>query len=623
MPNKSLPDRPSLGHLKHQALDLHRALKAKFPEAIQRVREFHPKYKGSPVHQLTESSYTLSDAQVVLAREYGFGSWAKLKHHVEALLPLPGPASNPASNLSATELASKVNQFLHFACPDHHIRGGHAHLMARGAATQWLRRFPQIAQYSLITAVVCGDLATVRSILKNRPSAATEIPLGSNPSRSKAGNSEDVFEDMGLMPWDPLLYLCFTRLPLQSVTDNAVAIAQLLLDHGANPNAYFMAGDSRYTTLTGLVGEGEECRPAHPQRDALIKLLLSRGAEPYDIQVIYNLHFNGSVLWFLKLIYERSQQIGRRKDWEDPEWRMLSMGNYGTGARWHLEIAIKKNDIELAEWALTHGANPNSPPAKDPRFPQSSLYEEALKRGCSEISEILIRFGATTPKQNPTTPEDLFWASCLRLEESEARRFIESHPQALSNPCPLMLAAESDRVDVMQLLLRLGFSPEMKDPRNGNQRVLHICAWADAWRVAEFLIAQGVEVDPVEIHYQATPLGFAVWGGKTKTIEVLSQHSRSVPNLALLGKVERLRQILQEEPGLSNVRSTKGETPLMSLPGDDEQALEVVQLLLHHGADPTIRNSQGHTAEELARKRGLLTAADAIAQVTQSRVGRK
>ena len=34
-----------------------------------------------------------------------------------------------------------------------------------------------------------------------------------------------------------------------------------LLDRGANPNAYFMTGNSRYTPLVGVIGEGEEDRP--------------------------------------------------------------------------------------------------------------------------------------------------------------------------------------------------------------------------------------------------------------------------------------------------------------------------------------------------------------------------
>ena len=156
--------------------------------------------------------------------------------------------------------------------------------------------------------------------------------------------------------------MCFTRLPLPSVTENAVAIARALLDHGANPNVYFMAGGSSYTPLAGAIGEGEEGRPAHQQRDALVRLLLERGANPYDQQVIYNIHFNAKALWFLELIYEHALRTGRTADWADPEWQMLGAGGYGTGARWFLDAAVEHNDVQLAEWCLSHGANPNSAP---------------------------------------------------------------------------------------------------------------------------------------------------------------------------------------------------------------------------------------------------------------------
>ena len=93
---------------------------------------------------------------------------------------------------------------------------------------------------------------------------------------------------------------CFTRLENPASNDNAVEIATLLLDNGADPNSYFMAGGSRYSPLTGVIGEGEEGRPPHPQRDELTRLLLERGADPYDMQVFYNIHFNGDVLWLLE-----------------------------------------------------------------------------------------------------------------------------------------------------------------------------------------------------------------------------------------------------------------------------------------------------------------------------------
>ena len=75
MPARSLPPRPSLQHLKYQALDLLKACKGGDPDAIVRVG--------------TGSSLSLADAQRAIAREYGFASWPKLKRHVESLVAAP------------------------------------------------------------------------------------------------------------------------------------------------------------------------------------------------------------------------------------------------------------------------------------------------------------------------------------------------------------------------------------------------------------------------------------------------------------------------------------------------------------------------------------------------------
>ena len=52
-------------------------------------------------------------------------------------------------------------------------------------------------------------------------------------------------------------------------------MARLLLDSGADPNAYFMAGGSRYTPLVGAIGYPE--LPEHPDH-ALAQKLLPRGS---------------------------------------------------------------------------------------------------------------------------------------------------------------------------------------------------------------------------------------------------------------------------------------------------------------------------------------------------------
>lgn len=77
-PTTPLPARPSLEQLRKQAKELLRDFRANDPAAVARIRAHHPRI-------VSDRPVTLADAQLVLAREYGFGSWPKLKHHVESL----------------------------------------------------------------------------------------------------------------------------------------------------------------------------------------------------------------------------------------------------------------------------------------------------------------------------------------------------------------------------------------------------------------------------------------------------------------------------------------------------------------------------------------------------------
>jgi hypothetical protein len=65
-----LPARPDLDQLRHQAKDLLRAAQRGDPDAVARINA-------------VSGGLILSSAQLALAREYGFASWARLKLEVE------------------------------------------------------------------------------------------------------------------------------------------------------------------------------------------------------------------------------------------------------------------------------------------------------------------------------------------------------------------------------------------------------------------------------------------------------------------------------------------------------------------------------------------------------------
>ena len=83
MPSRPLPARPSLAQLKLQANELHRLQREGRQSAAARIIAHHPRYKLLDPRTVLDAPLALADAQLVIAREYGFESWAALKHHVE------------------------------------------------------------------------------------------------------------------------------------------------------------------------------------------------------------------------------------------------------------------------------------------------------------------------------------------------------------------------------------------------------------------------------------------------------------------------------------------------------------------------------------------------------------
>ncbi len=555
MPRR-LTARSTLDNLKKEAKRWLKALRANVDDARARLHLALPNAPALP---------TLRDVQHALAIEHGFSGWTELKNRI----------SKPArTEKSRDEI---LNWFFENACPDHHVRGPSAHTMARHTAMRILEQHPEIANDSIYTAVVCGNVDLVQQILTESPKAAVERSSDTPPDRSGVGGSGDLFKDIGPKGWDPLLYLCFTRLPLDAANDNAVTVAKMLLDNGANPNSYFMAGGSRYTPLVGVIGEGEEDRPPHPRRDELARLLLDHGAEPYDQQVVYNTHFRGDVLWLLKLVYEYSVKAGRKADWDNPEWPMFDMGGYGSGARWFLSVAVKNNDLELAEWALSHGASPNAGPPRDGRMSKGSLHEAAIVSGYTEMADLLVHYGAT-PSGIVLEGVDEFAVACFRLDRDVAQSMAREHPEYLRSAKPIFAATRRGRADVVALLLDLGTSPDVEDDKK--QRALHIAAYDDAVHVGEF--------------------------------ELLGKVSRDVWNLTFTGRVERLREIFATEPERARVSSTEYGSPLSWLPDDETRAMQIVELFLANGADAAVTNKEGQTAADRAERRGMLVVANRL-----------
>ena len=82
MRHKQFPPNPSLEHLKSQAKQLLKAHNEGSLDAFQRIRTFFPKLTDATDTEIQNAAFGLQDAQLVIAREYGFANWTRLKEAV-------------------------------------------------------------------------------------------------------------------------------------------------------------------------------------------------------------------------------------------------------------------------------------------------------------------------------------------------------------------------------------------------------------------------------------------------------------------------------------------------------------------------------------------------------------
>ena len=216
MPTKRLPAKADLQHLKYQAKDLLDDHQRKTLGACQRIREFHPRFRGAMDDEITSATFTLADAHFVVAREYGFASWPRLKAHVAD--PGRDPLDLP-----------------------HHER-------IQDAAFRWA-----------VDLLDEGDVDGLRNHLRSHPGVVRQ---------------RVVFEG-GNYFRDPMLLEFVAENPVRhdSLPPNIVEVARTILDAGGREDQ-----QSVDSTL-GLVSSGRVPRECGVQT-ALIDLLCDYGADP-------------------------------------------------------------------------------------------------------------------------------------------------------------------------------------------------------------------------------------------------------------------------------------------------------------------------------------------------------
>ena len=380
---------------------------------------------------------------------------------------------------------------------------GHANgTLARAEAIR--AAHPDIAGASIHAAAILGDDAAVRGFLARDPQDAT--------ARG------------GPHGWDALTHLCFSRyLRLDRArSDGFVRAATALLDAGASANTGWTEPDHRpepewEPVLYGAAGVAHHA--------PLTRLLLERGADPNDGEVVYHApetYDNAA----LALLVETGRltpgnlalMLIRKHDWHDVDGaRYLLEHGADPNRRWqhglnafHHALA-RDNALRMFELLLDHGADPRQVTDGHTGFAR------AAHEGRRDVLELFERRGIPIALEGV----DRLIGACARGDAVAARAIAAREPtwaaQALAMGGDLLARfAGTCNPPGVQALLDLGVPVTAPfaagDPYYGEPKgslAIHVAAWRGCPEVVRLLLERGSPADEPDA-LGRTPLALAI-----------------------------------------------------------------------------------------------------------------
>ena len=144
-----LPDRPSLPSLRQQAKTLFKQHRDGHADASARIQDHHPRpnrFGG------------LRDAQLVIAREYGYENWQALSEAVHTAVD------------STAALLDRAARFTDLAC----LNYTGDHVSRRQQATELLAETPELVDADIFAAAAAFDVAAVEAHLSGTSERADD-----------------------------------------------------------------------------------------------------------------------------------------------------------------------------------------------------------------------------------------------------------------------------------------------------------------------------------------------------------------------------------------------------------------------------------------------------------------
>jgi ankyrin repeat protein len=380
--SRTLPKRPDLNQLKRQAKELLESFRVGDPDATADV---HAQYHGADPR-----TFALHDAQLVVARAYGFESWPKLKAFVERMtVHRLVDAIRARDTATVQQLLARRPELVRMSIDNLHV----LHyavladtpdvvrlLMAHGAnAREGVYPYRE-ATTAHALAVQRGHDEIVRVIelaeqeQRNALSGAQDAPAADDLFRAIAAGSSD--RAIALMSVDPR-QIHSRHVPSQLSPLHAAAqalddaLVAWLLEHGAEP-AVRMHHDLMPLDLAALRWYRSETQ----RFEAVARLLLGRGA-PMTAAAAAAL---GDTAWLRARHAEAA----------------LTDTNDGSGGL--LRIAVTHNRPEVLRLLLDCGFDPDTRvrlfDGDDAPWTWGMALQHAVELKRHEMAETLLNAGA-------------------------------------------------------------------------------------------------------------------------------------------------------------------------------------------------------------------------------------
>lgn len=605
---RRLPVVPSLQQQKTLAKTLRKHWRDAAPDAFQRIRESHPKLLEATDDEIARVSFKLSDAQLVIAREYGLASWQKLVDRIAKRRPAVGLSSKEKARLLIED----------------------PFLVTHGCHDSFSKEV-----WPLIVAAMAGNTKSLESLLDADSSLVNAEFFGCSPIvfATQEGHTRtvQVLLERGARPtatsWfgkDTILKLAEDRGHQETASAIRRAVAQLhRYDEGSERfhDAVAQADSVRLAELLAahpeLVDQSDRqgISPLHKavvNRDVeLIELLIDRGADlnqadgkarmrPIDHAIWNDIYIHGSEdMELVDLLLSKGAEytievavarndIERVKamvsanpdlvNYESPmgmtpkaaaaQHGYLEMLRFlidnGADAtrregRWGFALwaAVWYDHYDVAELLLQHGADPNAE-GQDSHGTATSAATATRNRAQGKnrkMLELLYRYGGEGQdwtyterlqqmfERNPNDPlmSELFVR--IRDDAELLDRLLE-----LGIPMPSTVTVCQGNlwkgdIAIFRTLLERGLDPNLPNflriaPLHRLAASRHNCNPEgrdededENMKRAELALEFGADIDAIELHHDATPLGWAARFGSCKMAEFLLEKGAD-PNLA-------------------------------------------------------------------------------------------